>query len=109
MAPFARLVRDILKDFGEFRITTDALMCFKEAAEAHLQDLIDKAKACTIHRKCITLSITDLQLACYLSGTLDSLGPASTTEAHQDCINKEHRAYARSHMTYKQALALDQS
>ena len=108
-APFARLVRDIPKDLGEFHITTDALMCFKEAAEAHLQDLIDKAKACMIHRKCITLSVTDLQLARYLSGTLDSLGPASMTKAHQDRINRECRAYTRFHMTYKQALAQDQS
>ena len=49
-APFARLVRDILRELGDYQITSDALMCFKKASEAHLQELIDKAKACTVHR-----------------------------------------------------------
>ena len=109
MAPFARLVRKILKSCGDYRITSDVLLCFKETSEAHLQQLIDKAKVCTIHQKCITLSVADLQLARYLSRDLDSLGPADTKEEHCNQINQGHRAYTHTHMMYKQALAQDQT
>ena len=85
--PFARLVHDVLKEFGNHRVTSDALMCFKEAYEFHLQELIDKAKACTIHHKCITLSVVDLQLARYLSGDLGGLSPPNTKEEHWNLIS----------------------
>ena len=108
-APYARLVRSTLKSHGDYKITSDALLCLKEASEAHLQQLIDKAKACTVHCKCMTLSVADLQLAQYLSRDLDSLGPANTKEEHRNQINQGHRAYTCTHMMYKQALTQDQA
>ena len=57
-APFERFATDILRELGDYRVTSDALMCFKEVSEAHPQELIDTSKTFPVHHKFVTLSVT---------------------------------------------------
>lgn len=71
--PFARLVKEILRDHYarpgvEYRWQATALLALQEAAEAFLVQLFEDANLCAIHAKRVTLMKRDIQLARRIKG-----------------------------------------
>ena len=63
--PFARTVREILRDTDDGfdkRMTAGALYCLQEGAEAYLVNLFCDSQLAAIHRKRITIMPKDIQL-----------------------------------------------
>lgn len=68
-APFQRLVREIAQDFKtDLRFQIHAMGALQEAAEAYLVGLFEDVNLCCIHRKNITISPKDIQLARRIRG-----------------------------------------
>lgn len=67
-APFQRIVREIINDLKEFRITVSAVEALQEAAEAYIVDLFADTNLCAIHAKRVTVMAKDMQLARRLRG-----------------------------------------
>ena len=63
-SPFARLVREILRDIhpSTFMWQLAAVECLQEAAEAYLIHFMSDAYLCSIHAKRVTLMPRDFQL-----------------------------------------------
>ena len=71
--PFARLVKEILRDHysrpgHEYRWQATALEALQHAAEAHLVNLFEDANLCAIHAKRVTIMRRDIQLARRIKG-----------------------------------------
>ena len=62
-ASFARLVRDELYKYGDFRIESLALMAVQESCENYLVHLFEASQLCAIHARRVTLHPADLLLA----------------------------------------------
>ena len=61
---FQMLVREIAQDFKtDLRFQSSALLALHEAAEAYLIELLEDTNLATIHRKCVTITPLDMQLA----------------------------------------------
>ena len=60
--PFYRLVREIMGEFGEFRLGSAAFAALHDAAEAHLAKLFEDTNLCAIHAKRVTIMNKDMQL-----------------------------------------------
>lgn len=72
-APFYRLLREILHQFGDpsMRMKAEAAVALQETAELYLTHLMEDAYRCTMHRKAVTLMPSDMELARYMRGRLD--------------------------------------
>jgi histone H3 len=67
--PFQRLVRCIAQDFRtDLRFTKDAILALQESAESYLVGLFEDVNLACIHRKAITISPKDMQLARRIRG-----------------------------------------
>ncbi len=71
--PFARLVKEILRDHfarpgQEYRWQATALLALQEATEAYLVSLFEDANLCAIHAKRVTIMKRDIQLARRIKG-----------------------------------------
>ncbi|CAD6190348.1 unnamed protein product [Caenorhabditis auriculariae] len=62
-APFRRVVKEIVQEYGEFRMQADALAALQEAAEAFLVQFFENANLCTAHAHRVTLMPADIHLA----------------------------------------------
>ena len=68
-APFARLVREITRDFkSDMRWTSSALSAIQEASEHYLVGLFEDTNLCAIHAKRVTIKPKDIQLARRIRG-----------------------------------------
>ena len=70
LAPFSRLVREVLNNesLRVGRIQSSALHALREAAEAYLVQTLEDANLCAIHAKRVTIQPKDLQLAIRIRG-----------------------------------------
>jgi len=71
--PFARLVREILREYFarpgfEFRWQQTAMLAMQEATESYLVALFEDANLCAIHAKRVTIMRRDIQLARRIRG-----------------------------------------
>ena len=67
-APFQRLVREILQDYGDLRAQSTAILALQEASEAYLVGLFEDSNLCAIHAKRVTLMPKDIKLARRIRG-----------------------------------------
>ncbi len=67
-APFSCLVREILHDFGPYKVQAMAISAFQEAAEAYLVGLFEDTNLCVIHAKRVIIKPKDIQLARCIRG-----------------------------------------
>lgn len=69
VAPFRRLVRELVYDFKrDIHIQRGAMQAMQEAAEAYLTGLLEDTNLCGIHAKRVTIMVKDMQLARRLRG-----------------------------------------
>ena len=70
LAPFSRLVREILHGEQRMvaRIQSSALHALREAAEAYMVQNLEEANLCAIHAKRVTIQPKDLHLAMRIRG-----------------------------------------
>ncbi len=64
--PFQRLVREIAQDMARddsMRFTAAALAALQEATEIFITGIFEDTVMCAIHRKHVTVSALDMQLA----------------------------------------------
>lgn len=62
--PFQRLVREIAQDFkNELRFQQAAIDALQEASEDYLVHLFEDTNICCLHRKQVTITPADMQLA----------------------------------------------
>ena len=68
--PFSHLVHKITLEVGwyDMHFQVHAIVTLQEAAEAYLVGLLEDARLCTIHAKCITIMCKDIQLAGHIHG-----------------------------------------
>ncbi|XP_047479579.1 histone H3.3-like [Penaeus chinensis] len=66
--PFSRLIKEILQQFGSYRLQSMALMALQEAAEAYVIGLLEMANLCSIHAKRVTLYPKDIKLVRRIRG-----------------------------------------
>jgi histone H3 len=67
--PFQRLVREIAGDIkNDLRFQSTAILALQEAAEAYLVGLFEDTMLCALHRKCVTITVRDMQLARRIRG-----------------------------------------
>ncbi len=67
-APFGRLVREVLQDFGAYKVQATAIKALQEAAEAYLVSLFEDTNLCTLHAKRVMIKPRDIQLARCIRG-----------------------------------------
>ena len=68
-APFQRLVREIVQDFGsDLRFQSTAVLALQEASELYLLGLFEDTLLCAIHAKRVTIMPKDMQLARRIRG-----------------------------------------
>ena len=67
-APFQRLVREILQDYGDLRAQSTAILALQEASEAYLVGLFEDTNLCAIHAKRVTIMPKDIKLARRIRG-----------------------------------------
>ena len=67
-APFSCLVREILHDFGPYKVQAMAIGALQEAAEAYLVGLFEDTNLCVIHAKRVMIKPKDIQLARCIRG-----------------------------------------
>ncbi len=66
--PFGCLVREILHDFGPYKVQTMAVGALQEAAKAYLVGLFEDTNLCAIHAKRVTIKPKEIQLARCIRG-----------------------------------------
>lgn len=64
---YTRLVRQIVQDFGNYRIQAGANLALQEATEAYLVGLFENTNLAAIHAKRVTIMPKDMQVR-YLQG-----------------------------------------
>ena len=68
-APFQKLVREIVQDFGlDLRFQSTAVLALQEAREAYLIGLLEDTNLCAIHAKRVTIMPRDVLLARRIRG-----------------------------------------
>ena len=68
-APFCRLVREIAQERNSgMRFQASAIAALQTASEDYLVGLFEDTNLVTIHRKCVTISPKDIQLARRIRG-----------------------------------------
>ena len=68
-APFCRLVREIAQErSSSIRFQSSAIVALQTASEDYLVGLFEDTNLITIHRKCVTISPKDIQLARRIRG-----------------------------------------
>ncbi len=67
-APFARLVKEITQDMGNYRMQSVAVQALQEATESYITNLFTDANLCAIHAKRITIFPKDIDLARRIRG-----------------------------------------
>lgn len=67
-APFQRLVREVARNYGEYRFQSTAVEAIQEAAEAYLVGVFEDTNLCAIHAKRITIMPKDMELARRIRG-----------------------------------------
>lgn len=71
MAPFCRVVKEILHSHGDFRMTKESLDALQTACESYLVGIFGDAYRLTLHRCRVTISPQDINLLMYLRGVTD--------------------------------------
>ncbi len=68
--PFNRLCREVLQNCSEKveRFQSSALLALQEATESYAVTLFEDTNLCTIHRKAVTVTVKDIQLARRIRG-----------------------------------------
>ena len=61
-------MREILHDFGPYKVQAIAVKALQEAAEAYLVGLFQDTNLCAIHAKRVTIKPRDIQLARCIRG-----------------------------------------
>ena len=73
-APFQRLVREIAQDFkSDLRMEKATLLALQDSAEDYAAALFSDTNLCTIHRKRITITPSDMQLVSRIRGERQGL------------------------------------
>eukprot|EP00117_Sycon_ciliatum_P049836 scpid92674/ scgid35276/ Histone H3 len=67
-APFQRLVAEIIRNHGAFRLQVAALSAMQEAAEAFLVSLFEDTNMCALHANRVTIMPKDIELARRIRG-----------------------------------------
>jgi len=68
-APFQRLVKEIAQDYkSDVRMQSTAMLALKEAAEAYMVGLFHDTNECALHKKRVTITPKDMQLARRIRG-----------------------------------------
>ncbi len=67
-APFCRVVKEVLHNNGDYRMTKSAIDALQDALEAYAVRLFSDSLLLTLHRKRITISPGDIQLCLYIRG-----------------------------------------
>lgn len=78
--PFERLVREIMSDFGAFRLQGQAKLALQEAIEAKIIGILEDANRLAIHAKRVTVLGKDVTLAVRIRTTNPSKLAASSEE-----------------------------
>jgi len=74
LANISRLIREITETLYPkkiFRFQASAIEAIRQSAEAHMVRLFEDANLCAIHRKCVTITPKDIQLARRIRGEID--------------------------------------
>ena len=69
-APFCRLLREIIQQNGDFRITPQAIAALRESAEVYTVSILEDAYKITGNRKQVTLQPRDIHLLMLLRGNI---------------------------------------
>ncbi|KAH8300689.1 hypothetical protein KR018_007152 [Drosophila ironensis] len=64
--PFSRLVHEIMRRYGDFRITRGALEALQTSSELYLTQRLQDANMLTMHRGRVTLEVRDMVLMAYI-------------------------------------------
>ncbi len=68
-APFYFFVHEIAIDFmSDLRMQSNAVLALQEALEAYLVHLFEDTDLCAMHRKRVTITPKDMQLARHIQG-----------------------------------------
>lgn len=66
--PFQRWVKEIMQDYGNFKLRAEACAALQEAAEQYLTGLFADTNLCAIHGKRVTIQPKDIQLSRRIRG-----------------------------------------
>ena len=102
LLPFLRLVRDIVWEWGHFKLRRETVLALREAAEDYIMGTFVGANLIVMNRGQCTLQAKDLQLCRELRGEEKLNG---TTEASRITRRKQWRAYRAARLTPSEALA----
>jgi histone H3 len=74
LANISRLIREITEILYPkkiYRFQASAIEAIRQSVEAHMVTLFEDANLCAIHRKCVTITPKDIQLARRIRGEID--------------------------------------
>lgn len=75
--PFQRVVREIAMQYASesLRFQRSAILALQEASEEYLTRVFEDTNLCTVHRKCVTITVPDMRLAWRLRGDMEKYDP----------------------------------
>ena len=104
LAPFARAVRGVLLQFGQYRLTREALEALRCATEQYGLDTLQSANLLTRHRDRATLQPKDIRMARRIKGEDDSIG---VTPEAATCWENDWKAFQEKRLTAQQAMYME--
>ena len=104
LTPFTALVREFIKEWGNFRITRDAVLALRCGTEQYLVDTLQGANLLCMHRDRCTLQPKDVRMARRVRGEDDTVG---ITEEAQEGIHKNFREYHAKSISLIQAVRVE--
>ena len=104
LTPFTALVREFIKEWGNFRITRDAVLALRCGTEQYLVDTLQGANLLCMHRDRCTLQPKDVRMARRVRGEDDTVG---ITEEARESICKNFREYHAKRMSLVEAVSVE--
>ena len=104
LAPFTRLVRNILFGFGQYRITSEALDALRQATEQYAVVTLEGANLLTRHRDRCTLQPKDIRMARRVRGEDVSIG---ITQEAAKAEKEEWRQFQEQRVSLHKAIKME--
>ena len=104
LTPFTALVREFIKEWGNFRITRDAVLALRCGTNQYLVDTLHGANLLCMHRDRCTLQPKDMRMARRVRREDDMVG---ITEEAREGIHKDFREYHAKRMSLIEAVRVE--
>jgi len=106
LAPFARLVKEVLQDFGQYRMTREAFFALRCCTEQYGLDTLQAANLLTMHRDRCTLMPKDIRMARRVRGEDEIVG---ITEEAAKATSQDWVKFKEQRVTLAQAVRMESS